>query len=116
MGDEVARLLDDRGLRHGAARAAGIRDDAEGAAMVAALLYLQIGARPRTLTRPRGSGGIGRRWGRADQSIALRPQLRRVVEDQIDLTERGIAFRRQGRGTASHDDARVRMRAARLPD
>ena len=44
--DQPADLLDHRGDRHAARVAAAVGDDAEGAAVVAAVLHLHVGARP----------------------------------------------------------------------
>src|SRR5215813_132982 len=49
-------------------------------------------------------------------SVALRLQLRRVVEDEVDFTQRGVALRRERRGAAGDDDARIRMLAAGAAD
>ncbi len=64
-GNEVARLGDDRGSRHGSARAAGVGNDTEGAAVVAALLHLKVGARPKADTPGR--------WPRHPPSAELGP-------------------------------------------
>ena len=116
-GDKAPCLFGDLTQRQGPARAASIGDNAEGAAMVAALLHLQIGAGSDTLTRlaalvtlsriageglngaargfplpHRGRGGTLRGsegWVRV--AVALRLELRFIVEHEVDFRHRGIA-------------------------
>ena len=61
MLDQKAGLGDDVADRHAAARPAAIGDDAEGAAMVAALLDLDEGARPALEARQQVRGGLAYR-------------------------------------------------------
>ena len=99
--DQSPRLLDDRADRHRPARPARVGDDAEGAAMVAALLHLQIGAGagvpspvPRSPRAP--SPASGRGFG------SLSP-----------LAGRGIGVRRLSRRRSSRPAASRRCRAPR---
>src|SRR5580700_3705941 len=127
--DQRAPLRDDRVERYRAARPPRVGNNAEGAAMIAALLHLQVGTGlSETLTRLRalpsgtlsrgageGRGRVSGRWVRSDR-VALGAQLRVVVEDEIDFAKRGIALRRQGRGATGDDDARAGMLAAGAAD
>ena len=107
-----ARLLDDRAERHRAARPARIGDDAERAAMVAALLHLQEGAArvpldsrsTRCAARLRASHRAGRRVGDGRGGRSSRPQLRPVVEHHDRPRQRGVALGRERRGAAGDDD------------
>src|SRR5712691_13112438 len=76
-----------------------------------------IGLGARTYPLPhRGRGGTGRASGRWVRVVAFGPQLRLVVEHEIDLAERGVALRCQGRGAAGDDDPRSGMLAPRPTD
>ena len=66
-GEQRARLGDDRRQRHAAARPAAERDDAEGAAMVAALLHLEDGPRAPLEALDRVARGLAHRHDVADQ-------------------------------------------------
>jgi len=82
--------------------------------VVAALLDLQKGAAfalEAVDEVRRGFDRIGERgvlW-----QIALRQQLRLIVEYAVDFGQRGIAFRRQMGGTTRYDDSRLGVLSAR---
>ena len=85
--------------------------------MVAALLDLQKGAAfalEAVDEVRRGFDRIGERgvlW-----QIALRQQLRLIVEYAVDFGQRGIAFRRQMGGTTRYDNSRLGVLSARAAD
>src|SRR5262249_61152571 len=54
----------------------------------------------------------GERAGVRGIRVALGAKFGGVVEDEIDLGERGVAVRRQCRGAARHDDAGLWVFAA----
>ena len=110
-GDQRADPADDGFRGDAAVVAAGEGDDAEGAAVVAAILDLDEGARPS-----REAGDRGRRALAGGRDV-VDPQARRrgckargiellaVAEHGIDLRHGGEGLRRELRGAAGDDDA-----------
>ena len=96
--DQGAHLRHHRAHRHAADRAAAERDDAEGAAMVAALLHLHEGAGAAGELGDQMRRGLARRHDVGDRDgrvrrPALRLQLLRVAEHPRDAGQRGPARR-----------------------
>src|SRR5690606_1043309 len=109
--------------------AAAVRNDAEGAAMVAAVLHLHEGARPALDGIDHVRGGFPHLHDVVDahlleqvdaeigqRAVGMALQLLFVAEDEIDLLHGGEAGRVGLRRAAGDDDARGRVGAPRLAD
>ncbi len=117
-----ARLLDDVADRHRAVVAAPLRDDAEGAAVVAALLHLDDGAgaavdgvdelRRRRLHR----ADVADQHARRSRGIALALELCLVAEYLVDFRHGGVALGTDLRGAAGDDEPGIGPRAAGAAD
>ena len=113
-GDETARLIGDETHRHRAAGPAGIGDDAEGAAMVAALLDLQKGAGPALETVDRMGRGLAEIRAASSglcREVAARPQLGAVVQHAVDFGQGRVSLRSDLGGAAGDDDLGLGMLA-----
>ena len=130
VGEEAAHVLDDRAHRHRARIAAAVRDDAEGAAVVAAVLHLDEGAgvalerldqmRAGLLDRHDVVDDRLRRVIDAERGARVGPgggaELFRVTEDAIGLGHGGEGLRLGLRRAAGDYDLRLRILAAQRPD
>ena len=120
-GDQRAHLIGDHADRHRAVGAAAERDDAERAAVVAALLHLHEGARAAgelgdQMRRGLARGhDVGHRGPGAGQP-AFRLQLVVVAQHPIDVRQRGPGRGVDLRGAAGDDDARVGAVRGRAAD
>src|SRR5512146_1809935 len=119
---ERARLADDLADRHRTAVAAAEGNDAEGAAVVAALLRLDKGARAVLETVDEMRGGFFERHDVADgdprraRAVALGFELLRIAENQIDLFHRRVALRVDLCGAACDDESRFGVLATGAAD
>ena len=127
--DELAGLIDDGSHRYGAGIAAAIGNDAESAAMVAAILHLDERAHmavdvPDHLRRRRLDAHdvvdpellFSRNAEIRQAAIGGARQLLLVAEHGIDLRHRGEGLLFRLRGAAGNDDAGMRMVAPRPAD
>ncbi len=114
---ERAHLIDDDAGRNRSRIAAAIGNDTEGAAVVAAVLDLDIGAGARSEARDQMMRGLANRHdvvhrdtlGRAigKSGECRRTHLLVIADDVVDLVHRGERVRIGLRGAAGYDDARV---------
>ena len=116
-----AHLVHHRAHRHAAVRPAAERDDAEGAAVVAALLHGDVGARPAAQTHHR----MGHRCTRLHdvamrRASTCRPRsglkLLLVAEHARHPRQARPPLRRDLRGTPSHHDRPLRPLPMRTRD
>ena len=108
---------------------AAVGDDAERAAVVAAVLHLHEGAGAVRQALDHVRGGFAHAHDVVDADLLLAGhaevrhaaigvggQLLRIAEDEVDLRHGGEGRGLGLRGAAGHDDAPLRMLAARLAD
>ena len=124
--DEAADLRHDLARRHRARRPAAERNDAERAAVIAAVLHLHVGARARSEAVDEMSGRLAHAHDVVDLHALgaggrkpgerLRPHLLGVADDVIDFAQRCKALGLDLRGAAGDDDARRRVLAAQPAD
>ena len=124
--DQSPDLRHDLAGRHRAGGAAAKRNDAERAAMVAAILYLHVGPRPAAEAIDQVAGGLADRHdvvdlhalglARREPGPGLSMGLLAVAEHMVDLRHggepRGLDLRRASR----HDDPRRRVLAPGAAD
>ena len=126
---EPLDLVDCRTHRHGARIATAIGDDAERAAVVAAILHLHEGARAALDGVDHMRRGLGHLEDIVDPdllelvdpefrqgAIALRFQLVVIADDEIDFFHAAKGAGLRLGGAAGDDDAGIRILAARLAD
>ncbi len=122
---DLPRLVDQFGDRHVAARTAGVVDRAIGAAVVAAVLHLQKGARAVAARKSREE----RRQRIGVAAVDLRPALARQCEDpavqfalvvvaqhQVDPLDGRYLLRLELSVASRHGDDRLRIAAVELAD
>ena len=122
-------LIHDDARRDGARIPTAKRDDAEGAAMVAAVLHLNIGAGARAEAVDQVPGGFGDGHDVVDLHRLGLPyeiggdpgpcpglHLFGVADHQVDLAHVAEGPGLRLRGAAGDDEPRVRVRAAELAD
>ncbi len=122
-------LIHHHACRNRAGIAAPKGNDAEGAAMIAAVLHLHIGARPRAETVDQVAGGFRHGHDVIDlHPLGLADEIGRqarpclglhlfgIADDQIDLGHGGESLGLGLRGAAGHDQPRVGVFAAQAAD
>ena len=120
--NQFPHLIDDAPGRHAAIGAAGKGDDAEGAAMVAALLHLDEGAGAAFQTADQVTGGflqghdIGNDHRFGIVGIGGGVELFQIADHPVDLGHGGEFIRLQLGGAAGDDDPGLRVVAPRLAD
>ena len=120
--DEAADLRHDRACWNRPRRPATERNDAEGAAVIAAVLHLHVGACARAEAVDQMPGGLAHAHdvvdlnplggGGRELSERLGPDLLGVADDVVDLGKRGKALRLHLGRAAGDDDARLGVLAA----
>ncbi len=117
-------MRDDLARRHRARRPARERNYTEGAAVIAAVLHLDVGARARSEALDEMSGGLAHahdvvdlhplRAGGRKPGECFRPHLLGVADDVIDFAQCRKSFRLDLCGAAGDDDTRRGVLAAQL--
>ena len=117
---QARNLIHNHARGHRTRIAAAKRNDAKSTAVIAAILNLNIGARPRAKAVNQMVGGLGDRHDVIDAQLfgfadvigrkfrpGARVHLARIAQNNVDLRHGGKAFGVGLRGTTRHDQPRI---------